>query len=162
MATFRSSTHVAAAPERVFEVFTDLGKAAQRIESITALEILTPGPVGLGTRWRETRVMFKRESSEEMEITAFDPPRGYSVGAMSCGVLYDTRFDFTPEGDGTRVEWIFKGTPQTFGAKLTAPIFGLFFGGMLKKCMRADLEALRAACEGQESAAGVSDAAAPA
>ena len=36
-----------------------------------------------------------------------------------------------------------QGTPQTFGAKITAPILGLFFNGMMKKCMLGDLEALR-------------------
>ena len=67
--------------------------------------------------------MFKKEATEEMWVTGFNPPRSYTVEASSHGMLYETLYEFEPEGDGTTVRWTFKGTPQTFGAKLTAPIF---------------------------------------
>ena len=44
MSTITASTTVAAPPERVFEVYTDLAKAAERIPDITSLELLTDGP----------------------------------------------------------------------------------------------------------------------
>ena len=78
--------------DRVFEVFTDLPGTPGRISAITKLEVLTDGPIGVGTRWRETRVMFGREATETMEITAIDPPRSYSAAANSCGCHYETMF----------------------------------------------------------------------
>ena len=147
------STHVSAPLERVFEVYTEIDKAAERIPSITKLEMLSEGPFGNGTRWRETRVIMKKEATEEMWVTDCTPLKSYTVEANSHGMLYRTLFEFEPEGDGTKVTWNFKGTPQTFGAKLTSPIFGLLFSGVMKKCMTEDLYALRDFCEGKTPAA---------
>lgn len=152
MATLIVSTHVSAPLERVFEVFTDIEKAEERIPAITKVEKLSDGPFGNGTRWRETRVIMKKEATEEMWVTGFQPPHGYTVEARSHGMLYETLFRFEAEGDGTKVTWTFVGTPRSLGAKLIAPIFGLFFNGMMKKCMLGDLEALRDVCEGRTPA----------
>ena len=96
--------------------------------------------------------MFGKEATEEMWITDFEPPKGYSVEARSHGMLYETRFDFTPQGAGTQVSWTFKGTPLTLATKLTSPLFGLLFKGTMKKCMTGDLEALRRVCEDADGA----------
>jgi len=149
MSTIITSTRVAAPIEQVFEVYTDLEKAADRIPDITALEILSDGPFGEGTRWRETRLMFKKEATEEMWVKRFDPPNSYTVEANSHGMLYETLFEFVPDGDSTTVRWTFQGTAQSLGAKLTAPIFGILFKGVMRKCMQRDLDALRDVCEGK-------------
>ena len=153
MSKIIATTLVVAPIEPVFAVYTDLAKAAERISDITALELLTQGPVGEGTRWRETRVMFKKEAVEEMWITSFDPPRSYTVEANSHGMRHETLFEFAEEAGGTRVTWTFGGTPLTLGAKIMAPIFGLMMSGMMKKCLQRDLDALRAVCEQSEAAA---------
>lgn len=153
MPTLTSTIHVAAPAARVFEVFTDLPRAAERIPAITQLELLTEGPFRVGTRWRETRVIMKKEATEEMWVTGCQPPRSYTVEAESHGSHYETHFEFTPDGDGTRVTWTFKGTPLTFGAKVMSAVFGPLFKGMMKKCMLDDLEALRAVCEEKSPAA---------
>jgi carbon monoxide dehydrogenase subunit G len=147
MTTLNVSTHVAAPIEQVFEVYTDLPKVVERVPDITALEILSEGPFGEGTRWRETRVMFKKQATEEMWVTDFAPPRSYNVEAESHGMKYSTHFSFTPDGDGTKVSWTFTGTAQTLGAKIMAPIFNVLMKGMMKKCMLRDLEALRDVCQ---------------
>ena len=142
-----SSTFVAAPIDRVFAVYSNIPNAAERIPDIQKIEMLSEGPVGVGTRWRETRIMFKKEATEEMWISSFDPPRSYTVEAESHGMRYDTRFDFEEADGGTRVTWTFVGTPLTLGAKIMAPIFGLLMSGMLRKCMQRDLDALRTVCE---------------
>ena len=148
MSTLTVSTHVSAPIERVFEVYTDLERAVERIPDIVSLEMLSDGPFGVGTRWRETRVMMKKEATEEMWVSACDPPKSYTVDAESHGMRYSTLFSFTPEGDGTTVSWAFSGTPQTRVTKVMSPVFNVLFKGTLKKCMLRDLEALRDACEG--------------
>lgn len=146
MATFTLEKHFQAPPAKVFEVVTDLRRAPERIRGITRLEVLTEGPIRQGTRFRETRVMFKREATEEMEITAFDPPRGYSVGCESCGCRYRTDFRLTPSRGGTDVRLEFEAVPLTFFAKAMS----FLFKPMIKSCLKAmeqDLEDLRAAVE---------------
>lgn len=66
MADISASTHVSAPVERVFEVYTEIHKAAERLPDIIALEVLSEGPFGEGTRWRETRVIMKKKATEEM------------------------------------------------------------------------------------------------
>ena len=150
MAAIAVSTHVSAPLERVFEVYTELDKAADRIPGIQSLEVLSEGPFGSGTRWRETRVVFKKESTEEMWVTAFDPPKGYSVEAESHGMHYVTDFSFEPDGNGTKVSWTFSGTAQTLGTKIMSPIFNVLMKGSMKKLMLRDMEALRDVCEAGE------------
>lgn len=147
MASLIVSTQVAAPLARVFEVFTEIDKAAERIPAITKLEMLSEGSFGNGTRWRETRLMMKKEATEEMWVTGFNPPNSYTVEAQSHGSLYQTLFEFKEEAGGTQVTWTFDCIAQTFGAKLMAPIFSIFFSGVMKKCMLGDLEALRDVCQ---------------
>ena len=140
---------IAAPRERVFDLFTDLRNAPARVAGIKELEVLTEGPVGVGTRFRETRTMFKRDATEEMEITAFQRPESYQVGANSCGCRYRTIYKFLPDGsDGqaTRVEMEFTAQPETFFAKLMMPLGKLLSGTMIK-CMDADMGDLKAVAE---------------
>jgi hypothetical protein len=130
----------------VFAVFADLRRAAERIRAIHRLEVLTDGPVGTGTRFRETRVMFGREATETMEIVDFQPGRSYSTAAESCGARYLCTYAFTPDGAGTRVRVSFAATPVSIGARLMAPLAGLFAKSALR-ALAADLEDLRGVCE---------------
>ena len=134
---------------RVFQVYTDLGKAAERIQGIRRLELLTPGPVQEGTRFRETRVMFGKESTETMEIADLRPERSYSVKAESCGARYLTTFSFEPDEGRTKVRVEFGATPVSFFAKLMAPMMG-FMSKSVSKCLEADCADLKAVCEAEE------------
>jgi hypothetical protein len=60
---------VDASPGRAFEVFTDLANNATVVRGIEKMEILTDGPIGVGTRFRETRVMMGKQATEGMELT---------------------------------------------------------------------------------------------
>ena len=149
MKPIQLSKHVAAPVARVFETHTDLSRAAERIEGIVRLEILTDGPVGQDTRFRETRVMFKKETTEEMEISHFDAPNSYTVHGESCGTEFETTFRFTPEGDGTRVDMTVVARALTLFAKLMSPL-GALMAGSMRKMMDKDLEDLKRATEAQD------------
>ena len=76
---------VNASPGRTFEVFTDLANTGNIVRGIKKMEILTEGPVGTGTRFRETRVMMGKEATEEMEITEFQRGELFVHEAKSHG-----------------------------------------------------------------------------
>ncbi len=149
MPEFAISTTVRGSPEEVFDAFTDLEGAPRRIPGIVRIEKLTEGPVGAGTHFRETRIMFRKEATEEMEITEFDRPRGYAVECHSCGCAYRTTFTFRPEGHSTMVESRTSCRAVSFLAKLFAPLGALMLGSM-KKCMERDLQQARESIEGAE------------
>jgi hypothetical protein len=140
------TTRVAAPVREVFALFTDFAHAAGRVRGIKKVEVLTPGPVGVGTRFRETRVLFNREATEEMEVTAFEPGRGYTLGCQSCGAVYASAFRFEPDGDGTLVTLDFEARARSLLAKLMAPLSFLMMG-TVKKCIRQDLDDLKKVAE---------------
>lgn len=121
--------HYNAPPEQVFAVASDFHNAEKNITAITKCEVVTDGPIGVGSKFRETRVMFGREHTEEMEITTFDPPNIYAVDAESCGCRYHTEFRFTRNGSGTDLEMRFEAEPLTFFAK----VMSVLMRPMLKK-----------------------------
>jgi ribosome-associated toxin RatA of RatAB toxin-antitoxin module len=140
------STTIQAPPRRVFEVFSDLAHAAGRVKAIKAIELLTPGPMRVGARFRETRVMFGKQATEEMEVVEFEPERAYAVACESCGAYYHSRFTFTPSGAGTRVDMTIRSEARSLLAKLMTPLAGM----MMKQCAKAfeaDANDLKQVCE---------------
>jgi carbon monoxide dehydrogenase subunit G len=146
MAGITVKKHVEAPPEKVFEVASDFAKAPEHIRGIAKVEMLTDGPVGAGTRFRETRIMFKREATEEMEVTAFDPPRSYALGCENHGCKYHSVLTFTPNGDGTDVEMTFEATPLTVFAKVMSVAMSPMIKKVAVECSK-DLDDLKAAVE---------------
>ncbi len=143
----RAAVRAAAPPERVFRIATDLRQLPEIIEGLDRVEVLTDGPMGEGTRWRETRTLHGRQATEEMRVTAFDPPRSFVVEADSHGVHYRTAFSFEPEGAGTRVAMEFTGRPRTLFARAFSLVMGRFMERSLRKVLERDLEDVRRAAE---------------
>jgi hypothetical protein len=152
MARVTVTRRVEAPPATVFALFSDFENAAGRVTAIKKIELLTPGPVGVGTRFRETRVVFGREATEEMEVTAFEPGRHYALTARSCGAEYRSGLHFRPDGSGTVVEASFEARPLTLLARLLSPLTALM-SGVLKKCLEGDVEDLKKIAEGAASPA---------
>jgi hypothetical protein len=147
MASIQLSKAIAADPARVFALASDLPNAPKFIPGIKRMEMLTSGPVGKGTKFRETRIMFGKEATETMEMIEFEPGKSYSIGCESCGVRYLTRMDFKPEGAWTRVEMHTSITPVSLMAKLMSPL-SVVMKGMMRKALDGDLESLKKAAEG--------------
>ena len=146
MAKITLSTHVAAPVNRVFEAFADFNQADKTIDTIVRIEMLTDSPVGSGTRFRETRVMFGREATEEMEVTAFETNKFYTVSANSCGSRFDSTFRFSPRDNGTLVEMELLVNAKSMVARLMWPVGKLMMRSM-RRMMQADMDQLKAACE---------------
>ena len=131
----------------VFNVFTDLSRAADRLSEISSLEILEgPANMAVGTKWKETRTVFGKEATETMWVSELTKDKSYSVDAESNGTKYHSTFTFTSTGNGTRVVWEFEGIPQTFAAKAMG-LLGIIFAGSMKKMLDKDLQDLKIACE---------------
>lgn len=147
MARLLMTTRIDEPPDVVFGAFSDFANAPKRISGIKKLELLTDGPIGVGTRFRETRVMFNKEATEVMEITAFEPGKSYTVGCRSCGCEYQWTFRFKPNGRGTTVEFEMNARAISLFAKIVSPLTSLMMGPMMKKCMEKDMNDLKAAIE---------------
>ncbi|HEX6909628.1 MAG TPA: SRPBCC family protein, partial [Longimicrobium sp.] len=58
----------------VFQALTDLEGAARWMPGIAQVERVGEVREGVGSRWRETRVMRGKEVTEELEVTHHHPP----------------------------------------------------------------------------------------
>src|SRR5687767_7849944 len=103
MTTVTVDSRVAAPIERVFEVFTDLEHIADRVSNIREIEVLTTGGFKLGTRWLETREVLGRLDSAEMQVTAFERNRTYTITHHKAGTAIETVFTFEPLEGRTKV-----------------------------------------------------------
>lgn len=146
MSAVKTSTTVQAPIETVFQVAADFPNAPERISGIKRVEMLTSGPIGVGAKFRETREFMKKEATEEMEVTGFDPPRSYTLTCLSHGCKFVSTFLFEPEAGGTKMTLEFLSAPQTFAAKLMAPLAWLMHG-MVKKCIEQDMADIKVAAE---------------
>lgn len=138
-----------APPERVFASMTDPGSARQWMKGLVSIEVLTSGPFGKGTVFRETRKMFGKEASELFEVRAWDPPRSFQFyvdgtkGATGKGeFIFD--HTLTPTAEGTHVR--LHGTIQMPGGFMLKMFSGLM-ASMFKKSIDKDLQALKAFIE---------------
>ena len=146
MASLRLTKHIDAPPEITFAVAADVARWPESIGSIELVEMLTDGPVGVGTRFRETRTMFGRQTAEVMTFTAFDPPQGFTLEALSHGARIVSVHRFIPDIAGTLVELTIRTKAQSLLARLYAPLGWVIFCA-LKQPLEADLDDLRQAAE---------------
>ncbi len=140
---------VAAPAADVWALMTDVDGWTEVVDGIRAVERLDDGSgFGVGTRWRETRVMFGREATEEMEVTAIAPGREYTVEADGQGAHYVTRMGVEPTGDDTSRIWTsFGGEPTSALSRVMAATVGKLFEGTTRKMMAQDLDGIAAAAE---------------
>ena len=103
MATIRVSQDIGAPIHHVFAQFSDIEHGSEHVSGIRKVEMMTVGPVHLGSRWNETREVLGRVDDAEMEITAFEQDKAYTITHHKAGFRIDTTFTFEPIPSGTRV-----------------------------------------------------------
>ena len=138
--------------ERAFAAFTDFDFAAETIDGIKGFEVLTEGGFREGARFRETRVMGKKERTEEMWVSAYEPGKGYTISANSCGCEMHFDHTFRAVEGGCEVEMAGRMKAVSLGAKLTSPLWPLM-NGWMKKCVNKDLDQMIARIEAGEGPA---------
>jgi carbon monoxide dehydrogenase subunit G len=141
--------HIQASPERVWSVITDIPGSAATLSGVDSVQLLTDGPYGEGTRWKETRKMLGKAETVEMWVAEAEPHRNTTVKAVQGGADYTTRFGLAPRDGGTDLT-------LTFGAEVTKPtivsrLMMLLFGRMgmaaTRKALTKDLAEIAAKAE---------------
>jgi carbon monoxide dehydrogenase subunit G len=141
--------HVHATPEKVWAVISDIPGSAATLSGIDAVQMLSDGPYGEGTRWKETRTMMGRSETVEMWVAQADPPRSTTVKALHGGADYTSRFSLAERNGGTDVT-------LTFGADIVKPtvlskvamvLFGKVGMSVTRKALAKDLAEIAAKVE---------------
>lgn len=143
------SRDIAADPAAVWAVITDLDATEQNLSGVQRIERLDDNDgFVVGTRWRETRTMFGREATEEMQVTAIQPGHSYTVTANSAGTAYASTLRVEPTGAGaSRLTMTFAAQPSGAATRLLAATIGRLFQGATRKMLERDLADIAAASE---------------
>ncbi len=146
---------VAASAETVWRILTDLDRAAETISAITELERLDGGTgFGVGTRWRETRIMFGRTATEELEVTRLEPGNSYVVEAESHGARYRSEMTVEPiEEAACRLTMSLGAEAQGTISKILASTIGRLFERSTRKAFKGIWPTSRPQPKGQPETA---------
>ena len=103
MIVFRSSVSIKRNPETVFYFLANVHRVQQAGGSpVLALEMTTPGPPELGSRYREVVRMLPFYKGEILsEITAFEPPRLLEMVWTGPAMTGRDRYELTEIQEGT-------------------------------------------------------------
>jgi uncharacterized protein YndB with AHSA1/START domain len=151
MATVTVANQIAAPVDRVFDLFTDIEHGSAHVLGIKNIEMLTPGAISLGSRWRETREVLGRQDSADMEITAFERNRTYTISHHKGGVRIDTVFRFELSGEGTKVSVEFEIEAPGLPPGLLTPL-NWAIAGKVRDVLTHDLDDLKKSIEAKASA----------
>ncbi|WP_406263250.1 SRPBCC family protein [Streptomyces sp. NBC_00191] len=139
---------IRASPERVWEALTDLQGTERVLSGVERIEVLTEGGFAVGTRWRETRRMLGKEATEEMYVTASEPPERFVVEADSQGAHYVTEFALLTAGpEATTVRMTFSAVPPGGFRGLLAKLLGGLGVRAVSRAIAKDLDDVAAAVE---------------
>ncbi len=102
---FALSIAIRRPPCEVFAFLRDKDKYPQEPGSpVLVLEQTTPGPVGVGTRYREVVQMLPFARGEILsEVTCFVPGESLEEDFKGAGMAGHLAYRFLREGDGTRL-----------------------------------------------------------
>jgi len=145
----KASREVATSAERVWEVVTDIEGSPSVLSAVETVERLDDRDgFGVGTRWRETRTMFGRQATEEMEVTAVDAPRSYTVVAVNGSTTYTSTVSVEPVGaERCLLRMSFAGSSSGLIGRLLAATVGRLFAGATRRALEQDLVDLAAEAE---------------
>ncbi|WP_458111798.1 SRPBCC family protein [Arthrobacter sp. R1-13] len=141
--------HINATADKVWVVISDIPGSAATLSGVDSVQLLTDGPYGEGTRWKETRTMMGRSETVEMWVSQADPPRSTTVKALQGGADYTSRFTLAERDGGTDLT-------LTFGAEMREPsafskammaIFGKIGMTFTRRALAKDLSEIAAKAE---------------
>lgn len=142
MSGFEMNEWIARTPKEVFDFITASENAPKVTSSIVSMVKLTEGIVGVGTRYRETRLMNGKEHSTELEVAAYEPDQRYAMKNLTEGIETIYHYSFKPEKEGTRIELVCE-VKATGLKKLMVPVVA----SILKKEDGDHLQRLKQAME---------------
>lgn len=144
---------VAAPAPTVWDLITDIEHSHEVISGIRSVERLDSGTTfQVGTKWRETRVMFGKSATEEMTVTAVDPGRSYTTQAQHGGAHYTSVMAVEPDGpDACVLSMHFDAQVSGVLNKTLGAVVGKLMEGTTRKLMQQDLADIAEAAEEQGS-----------
>lgn len=121
MAHISGQIHIDAPPELVFDTVADSRNEPSFNPQMRDVELLTPLPIGAGTRFLAR--MGKSGNEMLVQIVDFDPPQRLLTRTTSSMMATSGTLTFSPARGGTVMTWNWQVQPKGW-LRALGPLFG--------------------------------------
>jgi len=142
MIRHETSVHLNRPVEKVFAFVVDSKELPKWQSNLIKSELLTEGPLRVGSRFHEVRLVRHKETEIQGEMTAFEPNRRFATKTLSKPEV-TVSYSFEPENGGTRLRYEFSMVTTGLMRLLQPMILG-----SIKKDTASDFEKLKQLLEG--------------
>ena len=140
--TFATRT-INAPADVVFRTVADINQYSKAIPHIVKVEFLSEKKSGIGTRFRETRLMKGKETSTELEVTEYVPNDHIRLVSDTHGTIWDSIFTAKPDNGKTLLTF----TMDARAKKIIPKIMIFFIRHMVQKAVEEDIDLVKSFCE---------------
>jgi uncharacterized protein YndB with AHSA1/START domain len=134
---------ISAPLELVFQTVSDVRNFCKAVPHITKIQFLSDQQQGVGTRFRETRLMNGREHAVDLEVVEFVPNERVRLKSDAGGSIWDTVFLVSQAGSAVELKMQMDVRPYKFLAKT----MNFIIRGMVGKGVESDMDAVKLYCE---------------
>ena len=132
---------------KVFKTLATIDEFSQAVPGIKNVKFLSERRYGVGTRFRETRLMNGKETATELEVTELVENEHVRIVSDAGGTLWDSVFRVKQNGDAVEMNMQMDAIPHNFIAKIMTPMIL----GMVSKFVQQDMDSVKAFCERTET-----------
>ena len=143
MSRITSTRTIDAPVDQVFRTVSDIRNYSKAVPDIVTVEMLSDVTSGVGTRFRETRLMRGREATTELEVTECVENDRIRLLADSHGTVWDSEFSVREADGRTELRLVMDARPYELLPKLLNPLMKFF----VKKGLEKDVDAVKTYCE---------------
>lgn len=127
----------------VFQTVSLPDQYSQAIPDIQSIEVVSDTKAGVGTRFRETRLMNGKPTVAELEVTEQDENRLIRLLSIAAGAKWDSLFLVSQQDKQTKLTLKMTATPVSALGKLVVPLLL----GMITKAVASDMQSVKVFCE---------------
>ena len=145
MTKVRVACEIAASESRVFEVVSDIDGLPQGDPDVLRVEYLGERHAGVGTRFRDVRLVRGKELHSDLTVTELEEPTSIRMVSDTHGTVWDTRYEVRAGENGSTLTVTMEATPHAALPKVLNPLMR----GMFRKGIAKHAQAVKAYCEGR-------------
>lgn len=137
------SRTIKAPVQKVFETIAHIENFSKAVPDIVRVEMLSETTSGVGTRFRETRLLRGNEESADLEVTEYIENDRVRIVSDTHGAVWDTVFTVRQAGDRTSLKLVMEAKPHSATARVMVPMMK----GILERALEKDMDSVKAYCE---------------
>ncbi|MEZ6098766.1 MAG: hypothetical protein R3E01_07335 [Pirellulaceae bacterium] len=124
---------------RVFQTLANIKEFSKAVPDITNIQFMTEQQYGVGTRFKETRIMNGREATTELQVTELVENERIRIVSDAGGTIWDTVFKVRDQNAAVVMDMQMDARPYNLAARLFVPMIL----GMVSKAVEADMDAVK-------------------